>query len=218
MSQFKQALGNAKLTILSLFIALILSFGLNLFLGVLLYKVPKNMTVFVPPHIGPAGFESKSGQISASQVYRFAYSTWTSLMSWSGNGVKALAHNIKSNNAYLTKPFQNTLKLQMKGMNNQGFLFNHSQVSMGLNGSSFNAKDVKYIGNGTWLVHLDIRSVNYVNSANANDGFGEAHVASDAETSFVFKVTKFPILKGYNTSGLVLAGFAVSPKVIKVYQ
>ena len=218
MSRFKQSLGNAKLAILSLFIALVLSFILNLCLGFMLFKVPTNMTVFVPPQIPDGGFEGKANEISAEQVYRFAYSTWTNLNSWSNDGSKAYPAKLTENAPYLTQTFQNVLKQDMSQMNEQGFLYHHTQISYGMAGSSFDAQDVQYTGNGTWLVHLEIRTINYVESTNQNGGFGVAHVASDAETSFVFKVTRFPIVKGYNTSGLVLAGYGVQPKVVKVYN
>lgn len=218
MSLFKQTLGNAKLALLSLFVALLLSFVLNIILGAFLYLVPKDMTVFVPAHIVQGGWHGKSGQINDSQVYRFTYSTWLALNSWTGNGEKAYPKNLKSNTPYLSKPFQNVLEKEMSQMKDQGFLYHHSQVSYGVNGSSFNNQDVKYIGNDTWLVHLDIRTVNYVSGNNVNEGFGADHVASDAQTSFIFKVTKFPIIPGFNTSGLVIEGYAVPPKVVKVYQ
>lgn len=218
MTAFRQALGNAQLAIGSLILALFLSFLLNLYLGYQLYRVPRHMTVFVPSNIGNNGYHTSNGKVSAEQVYQFAYGVWTSLTSWSGDGAKAFASNLSKNKPYLSVGFQNTLKSEINEMNNQGFLYNHSQVSYGVSGSAFNSKSVKYIGNSTWLVHLDIRTVNFVDSNDPNKGFGEAHKASDAETSFVFKVTRFPIIKNYNTSGLVLSGFALPPKVVKVYQ
>lgn len=218
MSYFQQALGNAKLAIVSLCIALCFSFLLNVVLGVLLYLAPKHMTVFVPPTIPSGGFETKANQISKAMVYSFAYSTLTHLYSWSGNGESAFLKNIEASSAYLTKPFENVLKAQAASMNAQGFLVDHSQISFGVDGQSYDPRNVKYLGHGLWLVHLSIRSVNYVNDPNANAGFGSAHVASDAETSFVLKVSQFPMISGYNTSGLVLSGFALSPKVVKVYE
>lgn len=218
MSMFRHSLGNAKLAILSLLLSLVLSVLLNILLGFLLYRVPTQMTVFVPPHISNQGWVGKANQINDQQVYQFAYSIWTALNSWSGNGQTAYVNNLKKNAPYLTTPFKNELKKEMASMQKQGFLYHHAQISYGVDGASFDPADVKYVGNGTWLVHLNIRTINYVMGEKENDGFGAAHVASDAETSFIFKVTKFPVIKNYNTSGLVLAGFAVSPKVVKVYQ
>ena len=218
MSPFRSALANAKLAILLLLIGLLLSFILNVFLGVLLYRVPKDMTVFVPPVIGKQGLSTKAGQLSNAAVYRFTYSTWVSLMTWTGNGIKAFPKNLQANAPFISVPFQNTLKAQMAAMNSEGFLYGHSQVSFGVNGSSYDPKNVKYIGNGTYLVRLVIRTTNYVNGRQDNAGFSAAHLVRDATTSFIFKVARFPVIKGFNTSGLKLIGFAAKPKVIKIYQ
>lgn len=217
MSPFKQSLGNAKLAIACLCVAMILSFALNIFLGVMLYSVPKNMTVFVPNRIATGGQNLKADQISNPQVYQFAYGTITNLLTWDTNASKAFPKKIKANSPYISGKFQNYLKAQGTQMQSAGFLFGHTQITYGVNGSSFNPKNVKYIGNHTWLVKLVLRSVNYVASANG-DGFAKAHVASDTATSYVLKISKFPIIKGFNETGLRIDGYAITPKQVKVYQ
>ena len=174
MSPFKQALGNAKLLILCLLLALTLSFILNVMMGVMLYNVPKNMTVFVPAQVRGEGISLKAGEITPSQVYRFVYSTWTHLMSWSGSGLKMFPKRLQTNAPYLSQRFQNTLSGQMQQLARQGLLAGVVQVSFGANGSAFNPKNVAASGNGTWVVRMDIHSLDYVKNLQGNGSFAKA--------------------------------------------
>lgn len=216
MTQFKQALGNAKLTILSLGFALILSFIINVFLGIALYKVPKSITVNIPPAIPESGLKVKAGAITSARVYAFTYYIWQSIQTWPNNGLEDYSNNLTNFSPYLTVDFQNVLKDEGAKMNTQGFLFQHQQMTFGIDGSSFDPKDVKYVGDGTWLVHLSMRTINAVAPPEKNQGFSESHVAMDAQTSFVFKVVRYDYAPDKNHWGLAIAGYAVPPKVVKV--
>jgi integrating conjugative element protein (TIGR03746 family) len=218
MSRFKQALGNAKLAILSLGFALVLSFSINVFLGLALFNVPKEITVNVPPVVPTTGLKLKANTISPARIYSFAYYIWQSLQTWPDNGLSDYANNLKNFSPYLTVAFQNVLKEEGKKMNDQGFLFKHQQMTFGVNGSAFNPKDVKYIGNDTWLVHLTMRTINAVAPPEAGKGFSESHVAMDAETSFIFKVVRYDYAPDKNQWGLAIAGYAVPPKVEKIHK
>ena len=218
MTSFKHALGNAQLIILILLGALVLSFLCNVFFGVLLYKVPREMTVYVPPNIPQKGLYLKNDQIPDATIYRFAYQTWSNIMTWSQNGAEAFKDNLANNRLFLTNQFENSLKSEIQKINESGFLYKHTQIVMGANGGTFHPQDVKYIGNDTWLVHLDMRTINYVEGQSDTGGFSQAHVASDAENSFVFKVVRKPINQASNPIGLALAGYAAPPKIIKIYK
>jgi integrating conjugative element protein (TIGR03746 family) len=218
MSRFKQALGNAKLAILSLGFGLTLSFALNIFLGLALFNVPKQITVNVPPGIPASGMKIKANNVTPARIYAFTYYIWQSLQTWPDNGLNDYANNLKNFSPYLTVAFQNVLKEEGKKMNEQGFLFKHQQMTFGINGSSFDAKNVKYIGNGTWLVRLSMRTINAVAPPEEGKGFSESHVAMDAETSFVFKVVRYDYAPDKNLWGLAIAGFATPPKVEKIHK
>jgi integrating conjugative element protein (TIGR03746 family) len=216
MNVFKQALGNAKLAILALGFALVLSFSINLFLGFALYRVPKTITVNVPPVIPDNGLRVKAGSVTPARIYAFAYYIWQSIQTWTHDGLNDYAANLKTFSPYLTSDFQNTLKQEGKKMNAEGFLFKHQQMTFGANGSGFDPENVKYIGDGVWLVHLVMRTINAVAPPNDTHAFSEAHVAMDAETSFIFKVVKYNYAPDKNKWGLAIAGYAAPPKTIKI--
>ena len=216
MSAFKQALGNAKLLFVCLTGALILSFALNIMLSVMLYNVPKNLPVFVSRGIPATGALIKPGQISKYQVYNFVNSTMLNILSWEKNGAKAFPAKINANDAYLSTVFQNELKDQVTQMQNKGFLYGHTQITFGVGGNSFNQSNVKKV-DGLWYVRLILRTKNYVR------GLGEgadtkSHLASDVVNSYVFKVSKFPVIPGFNVTGLRIDSYATAPKIIKVYR
>ncbi|MCK4609175.1 MAG: DUF2895 family protein [Gammaproteobacteria bacterium] len=218
MSRFKHALGNAQLAIICLAFALVLSFVLNVFLGVFLFRVPNDITVNVPPAIPASGLKIKPGEINSARVYAFTYYIWQALQTWPVNGKHDYVDNIKKFAPYLTMSFQNTLKEEGKKMDEQGFLYKHQQITFGVLGSSFSPKEVRYIGNGTWLVHLRMRTINAVAPPEENKSFNESHIAMDAETSFVFKVVRYDYSPDKNHWGLAIAGYAAPPQVKKAYK
>ncbi len=218
VTPFKQALGNAKLTILSLLIAFIMSMGLNFYLGFCLYKVPSQQSLYVPPNIPLSGLTLKAGKTSNSQVYAFAYYIWQSLQTWPVNGFKDYKDNIDKFSPYITPGFKNVLENQGKQLYNKGFLYGHQQATFGANGSLYNPKNVRYVGHSTWLVHLDMRTINRVMPPNGSSAFEGSHVVRDAETSFVFRVVRYDYAPDQNHWHLAIAGFAVEPKVVKIYK
>ncbi len=218
MSTFKHALGNAKLTILTLYVSLIISMGLNFYLGYCLYSVPFTQSLYIPPVIPISGMTLKTGVTEDSEVYAFTYYVWQSLQTWPVDGVKDYKDNIDKFSPYLTPEFKNVLEEQGKELYDQGFLYGHQQATFGANGSLYTAEDVKSLGHGTWLVHLDMRTINRVVPPNDSSAFEGSHVSRDAETSFVFKVVQTDYAPDKNPWHLAIAGFAVEPKVIRIYK
>ena len=218
VSAFKHALGNAKLMILSLWFAFVVSMSLNFYLGACLFKVPSTQSLYIPPHIPLSGLTLKSGQTSNSEVYAFTYYVWQSLQTWPVNGLKDYKDNIEQFSPYITPEFNNVLRAQGKQLYQSGFLYGHQQAMFGANGSLYNPNSVRYRGHGTWLVHLDMRTINRVMPANGSSAFEGSHIARDAQTSFVFKVVRTNYAPDKNHWHLAMAGFAAPPKVIKIYK
>lgn len=218
MSIFRQSLANAKLTILSLSLAFIASMLLNFYLGFCLLKVPSSLSLYVPPHIPDSGLKLKSGKIDKEQVYAFTYYIWQSIQTWPVNGFKDYKKNLDKYSAYLTPDFQNILKTQGNLLYKQGLLYGHQQATFGANGSAYNPKDVRYVGHGTWLVHLDMRTIDRVMPSDGSQSFEGSHVSRDAQTSFVFKVVKSDYASDKNHWHLAIAGYALAPKIIRVFK
>ena len=218
MSVFKQALANAKLSILLLLLCFIFSMLLNIFLGVCLYRAAKYPAVYIPPHIPDSGLVIKSGKIANSEVYAFTYYIWQSIQTWPVNGSDDYKNNLDQYAPYITPAFKNVLENEGKELYNQGFLYGHQQTMFGANGGTYSPSDVKYLGHGAWLVHLTMRTINRVAPENNSKAFESSHVVRDAQTSFVFKVVRYAYAPDKNHWQLAIAGYEVPPKVNKIYK
>ncbi len=218
MSIFKQALANAKISILLLLFCFVLSMFLNIFLGICLYRVPKKESIYIPPHIPNSGLTIKAGAISNSEVYAFAYYIWQAIQTWAVNGAEDYKKNLDQYAPYITPNFKNVLEQEGKALYAQGFLYGHQQMVFGAEGRTYSANSVKYIGHNTWLVHLDMRTINRIAAGDNNQAFVSSHVVRDAETNFVFKVVKYDYAPNQNHWHLAIAGYAVPPKVSKIYK
>ena len=218
MSVYKQAFANMKLGALILFFCLMMSMALNFALGYWLYVTPKEQSIYVPPQIPTTGLTLKQKTISGSEVYAFAFYVWQSIQTWPVNGADDYKNNLAKYGVYLTPEFKNVLEREGKQMYNQGFLFDHQQGTFGDAGTSYSKKNVKYIGHGTWLIHLVMRTINRVSPANQGKAFAQSHVVRDAVTSFVFKVVQTKASPDFNPWGLAIAGYAVPPKEIKNFK
>ena len=218
MTVFKQALANAKLFILLLLLinGILASVAFYAING--LINAPTKMDLYVPPAIPDTGMFVKVGEIPSSTVYSFAYYIWQSLQTWNTNGEVDYQKNILTFAPYLTDSFKDELKSESVALDNQGLLLNHEQETFNADNTGFDPNNVKYIGNNTWLVHLVLRTVNRVATDKDNGSFSESHVVQDATTSYVFKVIKTDAAISNNHWQLQIAGFAVAPKTITIYQ
>tara|TARA_R110000868_G_scaffold266583_1_gene525841 strand:- start:59567 stop:60223 length:657 start_codon:yes stop_codon:yes gene_type:complete len=218
MSVFKHALANAKLLIIVLMLCFMCSMLLNSILGYFLYAVPNKITVYVPPRIPASGIDLKGGLPSDAEVFSFTYWTWQSLQTWPTDGYVDYKKNLNTFAPYVTPAFQLMLKKEGKTEYDAGFLHGHQQATFGASGSMYDPKNVKYIGHGTWLVHLNMRTINRVTPANGSGAFEGSHVDRDAETSYVFEVVQTNYAPNENYWHLQLAGYATQPKVIHIYK
>lgn len=218
MTLFKQALANAKLTILLLMFINILLSGIALFAILGLNHVPSNMTFYVPPAIPENGIKLKSGEIPKATIYSFTYYVWQSLQTWLDNGENDYKNNLEKFSPYLTENFRNQLANEVTSLDSQGMLLHHEQTSFDATQDGFNPNNVTYLGHDTWLVHLVMRTVNRISIDKDGGSLSSTHIVRDATTSYVFKVIKTASVSSSNRWQLQLAGFAISPKTITIYQ
>jgi len=218
MTVFKQALANAKLTILLLLFVNVLLAGIAIYAIEGLNKAPTSMTFYVPPAIPNSGMITTLNNVPKATIYSFTYYIWQSLQTWLTNGEKNYKENLITFSPYLTSSFRNELSKEAQALDNQGLLLNHEQTSFGANQKGFESSSVKYLGHNTWLVHLVMRTINRIAIEKDNSSFSESHVVRDATTSYVFKVIKTNQVSAANHWHLQLAGFAIEPKTMTIYQ
>ena len=211
MTVFKQALANAKLLILILTGCFSASMLLSAYLGFNLYRMPHQLTVYVPRVIPEGGIVLSPGVISDAEVYAFTYYVWQALQTWQHDGGVEYTANIDKLSAYLTPDFRNTLLSEAEALSREGvFLRGHQQTTFSVEG--FNADSVKPLSDGVWLVHLSMRTLNRVASLRHEKSFTGSKIASDAQTSFVFKVIRYQYPIAQNPWQLAISGFAVPPQ------
>lgn len=218
MSIFKQALANAKLTI-------VLLMGVNFILAIITFcaiyglsAAPSSMTFYVPPSVPNSGIVLKAQEVPKSTVYSFTYYVWQSLQTWLTNGEQNYQKNLVTFSPYLSDTFRNELSKEAHTLDAQGMLLNHEQTTFDANDNGYDQSNVKYLGHNTWLVHLVMRTINRIAIQQDNNSFSQSHIVSDATTSYVFKVIKTEQNSVNNRWSLKIAGFAVPPKKMMIYQ
>ncbi len=207
--RFQDALESARLILRALVLAIIILFISNLALIITLAHMQSKVKVYIPPQIPANGLTMTTGEIPASTIYSFAFWAWQSINYWPKNGGTDYAAAIKSFTPYLTPNFAVFLAQDANNRYSSDEIQDRIRTMTGIDGASFNADDVKPLGHGTWLVHLDMRLTERMN----NDG----SVVKDAEISYVLKVVEYNVDQQHNLYGLALAGFAADPKRIKTF-
>lgn len=205
--RFQNALDNARLSILILLGALTLSFITNLFLGYGLMTAPDKVQVQIPPRIPDEGLTLQANAIPAASVYAFTHYIWQRLHYWPSNGGEDYKTNITQLAPYFTPRFSSFLKQDYNNRLNLGELQSRISTMQPLYGASFEAKDVQYVGHGTWQVRLIMRLTERMN---IND-----QTVKDAEIQYTFRVVRYSINPKANPWGLAIDGLVNSPERIK---
>lgn len=218
MTLFKQALANAKLTVLLLLLLNLIWAAIAVYAITGLNNAPKTMTFYVPPAIPGNGFISKSGSVPKATIYSFTYYVWQSIQTWLTNGEDDYKSNLLTYAPYLTDSFRSELENESSALDSQGMLLHHEQTSFEATQDGFNPVNVTYLGHNTWLVHLVMRTVNRIAIAKDDSSFSKTHIVRDATTSYVFKVVRTNRVTAKNRWQLQVAGFAVPPKTMTIYQ
>jgi len=207
--KFMNALEQAKWHIFSLYVIIIILFFLNLGLVIAWCSTQSNLTIHLPPEIPTSGLTMKAKAYPKSQVFAFAFYIWQSINHWPNNGAKDYQDTIKQLSPYLTPQFKHNLMEDYNTRFNQGELQDRIRMMQGMNGSAFNPKDVLYLGHGTWLVHLQMRLSEYMNTS--------ANVIKDTQVMYNLRVVISQKDANQNQWGLALDGFSSTPKRLNTF-
>jgi integrating conjugative element protein (TIGR03746 family) len=161
------------------------------------------ITVDIPPQIPQSGLTITQGVVPKSTVYTFAYYIWQSINHWSNDGMQNYKGQIKHFSPFLTPDFKLKLIQDYNNLLNEGELQDRIRFMQGNSGSEYNPQAVRYLGHNTWIVHLNMRLTEMMNS--------NAKVVKDVQMYYTLKIVRFDTDAKNNPWGLALSGFAKSP-------
>lgn len=205
--KFLNALEQARWHIRTLWIVIVLAFIANGFSIVGWMHSQSKIQVEVPPQIPESGLTITQGEVPKTTVYSFAYYVWQSVNHWSKDGMTDYKQQITQFSPFLTPSFKLKLIQDYNNLLNQGELQDRIRLMQGMSGSDYSPDDVKYVGHGTWIVHLKMRLTEMMNS--------NAKVVKDVQMYYTLKIVRYNIDATQNPWGLAIAGFAASPARIK---
>ena len=205
--KFLNALEQARRHIHSLWCVVILVVLMNVLSVFGWLHTQSKIRIEVPPQIPESGLTITQGEISKTTIYSFAFYVWQSINHWSNNGMQDYKKQITQFSPYLTPEFKLKLIENYNNQLNQGELQDRIRIMQGMSGSEYSPDDVRYIGHGTWIVHLKMRLTEMMSS--------NAKVVKDVQMNYTLKVVRYNVDAKQNPWGLALAGFAESPARIK---
>jgi len=159
----------------------------------------------IPPRIPESGLTLTQGDIPETTLYSFAFYIWQTLNHWPENGLLDFKQKITQNAPYLTPDFKETLIQNYNQALAQGELQDRIRILQPI--ASYSPKNVRYLGHGTWLIHLQMHLIERLHS--------NTKVVKDVLMDYTLKVMRYNVDAKQNPWGLALAGFAKSPKRLK---
>lgn len=207
--RFQHALANAWLSIHILWVALGCLLVLNLALMIGWHHAQKSIHVYIPPQIPVSGITQNANHIPVSSIYSFAFYIWQGINYWPDNGVTDYKKNIEQFSPFLTPKFKQALLRDVQDRQTHGELQDRLRHLQGVNGSTFEAKDIESLGHDTWMVHLQMRLSEQMNM--------NGNAVKDVILHYALRVVRYDVNAKQNPWGLALDGFVENPERIHTY-
>jgi len=205
--KFINALEQARWHIRTLWLVIIIAFIVNALVIFGWMHSQSKIQVEVPPQIPESGLTLSQGEVPKTTIYSFAFYVWQSVNHWSKDGMADYKQQITQFSPFLTPNFKLKLVQSYNHLLNDGELQDRIRLMQGIAGSEYSPDDVKYIGHGTWIVHLSMRLTEMMNA--------NAKVVKDAQMLYTLKVVRYDADAKANPWGLAIAGFNTSPARLK---
>ncbi len=205
--RFLNALEEAHWHIRTVWFVLLLSFVINSLTLFGWMHSQSKIKIEVPPQIPESGLIITQGKIPETTIYSFAFYAWQSINHWDSDGMQDYKKQITKFSSLLTPDFKLKLIQNYNNLLSEGELQDRIRLMQGASGSEYSPLYVKYIGHGTWIVHLKMRLTEMINS--------NAKVVKDVQMNYSLKIVRYNIDAKQNPWGLAIAGFASSPARIK---
>jgi len=191
------------------FIAAILLLCLGLMLG--WHQASRQLTVYVPPDLSN-GVMIQAGEVPKPLLYSFAFQVWQEIHYWptserQANGAFAYTNNIDTYWSYLTPTFRQALLADAEQLGRLGQLRRTRQL-VGMAGVAFDSSQVEQRNQDEWLVTLDVRLHEVVDTM----------PVKDIRMRYPLTVVRLDISREHNPYGLALAGFDAPPERIDIAE
>tara|TARA_R110002167_G_scaffold93474_7_gene250486 strand:- start:1962 stop:2582 length:621 start_codon:yes stop_codon:yes gene_type:complete len=159
----------------------------------------KTERVYMPPNPTAGGYIQKNSPFIGN-VYNFAFNIFTAINTWNTSGEKDYINNILSLKNYLGHNFESQLVADYHEKEVNGALM-RKRTMTGVPGKGFTPQKVESLGNGSWVVYIDI------------------HLEESVDGSTIKNVyMRYPLLVQQsqqsildNPFGLVIAGYYKQP-------
>lgn len=172
---------------------------LNIFMWAGWKSAPQQLRLYIPPDLSRGAMISPEN-VPKSTVYAFAYQIFTAINTWTNSGDKDYKANITSYKNYLSTSFYNDLLKDYQSRKDVGAL-DRTRMMTGVTGMGYTPTNVKKLGDGTWLVNMQLEITEEVGSSDVKK------VVMD----YPIIVAKVNESIQVNPWGLVIKGFYQEP-------
>lgn len=159
-------------------------------------SAPAHLRVYVPPDLRP-GAVLGAEEIPPANVYAFAHYIFQQLNHWPENGDHDYAGAIYRLSAYLTPRYRQELEADLKLRAQRGELTYRRRGVQALAGHGYEERRIEVLGNGAWLVWLDLSISEWV----------QGMTVKETAVRYPIRVVRYAIDPERNPWGLALDGF-----------
>lgn len=159
-------------------------------------NAPKQLTVHIPPNF-QSGVMQPAGTVPPPNVYTFANYIWQQLQRWPENGEKDYADNLYQLQSFMTPRFYEWLEQDFQSKVSRGELRGKVRGIAEVPGHHYEPSKVVPLGDGVWLVWLDVEITEWVNDLRTKN----------VSIRYPMRVVRFDIDREMNPWGLALDGF-----------
>ena len=146
------------------------------------------------------GVRQKISDTPDSYVYSFAYYIFQQVNTWHNDGEKDFARKIWDLQAFLTPEMRTLLDGELDQKTKKSELRNRTRTVSEIAGRNFETGKVDVMGNGTWVVWLELNIKEYVNGKRIKN----------TNVQYPIKVVNYDVDPEMNQWGLALDGYSAS--------
>ena len=183
----------AKMQFIGLVVLTVVALGL----WVGWYSAPTRMTIHVPPDLRN-GAVLRANEYPPATVYTFAYYIMQQANYWPQDGQKDYAANVYRYSAYFTPRFREEMVRDVDERGRKGELMMRQRTVHEVTGHGYEERRVDMLGNGVWVVWLDL---------DINESVKGLTVKS-AALRYPVRVVAYEVSQEQNPYGLALDGYA----------
>jgi integrating conjugative element protein (TIGR03746 family) len=194
--RYRREIDNVRAHVYTLRGVIGLQFLLLLLLWYGWHRAPEHLRIHVPPDLR-SGAVMKVGEIPPANVYAFAHYIFQQLNHWPKGGDKDYGAAIFRLAPYLTPRYRAELEADLNQRGKRGELANRRRGVQELPGHNYEERRVDVLGNGTWVVWLDLSISEWV----------QGMTVKQTAVRYPLRVVRYAVDPELNPWGLALDGF-----------